>query len=278
MEERTGRAWVEVLYSPYWTAIFTRLAREKFGRLGDPAELAADARQKFSLRLAQIEAPLDRAYILVAFKHALVDVFREQQGRREPRQWLRAYGSLGARLFDLYCLLRLTLAEILDALRRDSEFSQHPEAEAAKVRLLLREMDRRQECEGRQETLPLGNTGDDDAPLFDPADPGPDPEAAIQAQQAAAIKAWLFGGSWTELPPWRQVDAIPGLGALSLDDEEALVLRGYLAGLTEQRVGELLGGLSVRQVRYRRQTAVDKLRAVLRAAGIAFDELMPPET
>jgi hypothetical protein len=290
MAEHQVKDWIGLLYSPYWTRIFNRLARERYGRFTDGAELAGDARQKLAMRLSRLVEtegvrPLTDSYVLVSFKHALVDVFRERHGRPEPRQWLRAFGPLGKRLYELYCLLGLRLDEILDALSSDPELADSTTAQPEQVRYLLREMDRQQECVNRAAETPLnpdGGDADEAQPRVDPPDPADGPDASLASRQAEVLRALLFSGRGDDAPPLaeplvRRLAAIlrrAGGEGMSLDDEEAFVLRGFLGGLTEQRVGELLGGLTVRQVRYRRQTAIDKLGRLLRRAGIGLDELM----
>jgi hypothetical protein len=287
MSPKTAHDWIADLYRPHWTARFERLARERYGRYTDAAELAADARQKLALRLAGLTAEdggraLTDGYLLVAFKHALIDCYRERRGRPEPRQWLRAYGPLGRRIFELYCLTRQRFDEVLTALRADPELAAHPAVNPAQVQDLLREIDRRQECAGREE-VSLNQDDPDAGPTLDPPAPGDSPEAALARRQAEALQALLFTSGYTGAsePLFARLAALladSGGTGLSLDTEEAFILRGFLADLTERRIGELLGGLSVRQVRYRRQGALAKLARLVHQAGIGLDDLLPQET
>ncbi|WP_200345485.1 hypothetical protein [Halochromatium glycolicum] len=61
---------------------------------------------------------------------------------------------------------------------------------------------------------------------------------------------------------------------LVLSDEELFILRCFQDPIPERRVGEMLGGLSVRQVRYRRQQALAKIKRYLSANQITLDDLL----
>lgn len=280
-DDDTASAWARTIYTSDWTAVFHRLAREKYARLVDHRELAEDARQRLAMRLAALgerdaSPRLRGGYIFVAFKRALVDAFRDIMGRQEPRQWLKDQGPLGERLFDLYCLMHLSPAEVLTALHEDSELQAAGLPAPELIRGLLAEMDRRQECAGRpRDTVSLHADANAEQRPPDLPAVGADPAELLEQEQVDALRGLLFGDPLTALPEPLSLrirnafDA--GDGAL-LDDEQLLILRCQREGIPERRIGELLGGLSVRQVRYRRQQALERLRAVLARAGMRAED------
>lgn len=294
MEEHKADVWQRAIYAPYWTRIFYRIGREKYGRSTDGESLAEDARQRLALSLDRLVTRPDnpnplltRGYILTAFRNALVDAFRELHGRPAPRQWLVDLGALGLRLFDLYCLMRLRFQEILETLRGDAEFAhlfdlQQGQAEA-RVTEVLREMLRRRECAGHPVELVSLHTSpggeDDDLPDIDPPTDDPGPQARLENAQVEWLRGLLYGAPMDKLSGVlgeRLREALGRLGnkRLHLEADEAFILRCFRDGIPERRVGELLGGLSVRQVRYRHEGAIAKLQELLRSAGISYEDLL----
>ena len=87
---------------------------------------------------------------MVSFRNAVTDVHRRKFGRGNPRAWLRAFGELGRRLFELYCLARVRRKEVLETVNTEfsalSEFSVKNRAAE-----LLNEMDQRGECVGKSQ-------------------------------------------------------------------------------------------------------------------------------
>lgn len=282
MDEQTAIAWTQAIYSSDWTKIFISQARARYAGMTDHEALAEDARQRLAMSLTALgqrepTRMLRRGYIFVAFKRALVDVFRELVGRQQPRKWLKDLGQLGERLFDLYCLMRLRIDEILAALREDAELQGIIAVSKADVRAILAEMDRRRECEGRPREI-LSLDADPDMPNLTRAIslPSADPAEVVDRGQASVLRLVLVGGSLRSLAaPLRerltQALTMPN-GDPLLDDEEFFILRCLRDGITEQRVGEMLGGLSVRQVRYKRKKTIDALRAALHAAGLSAED------
>lgn len=273
------------LYSSRWSAIFTRLAADRYGRITDPYQLMEDARQQVALAIdrrlkaGEGEALSDN-YVLIAFKNAMTDLYRRRHGRMQPRAWLVALGSLGQLIFLHYCIGRLPRGEVLASLRADPELAFDP-PDPTRVKALLDEMDRVRECEHRrpQEESIFGEEG----LALDPPDER-SPESHLIREQGLAIQALLFQGAGGDMPSIRafisRIEAVrTHLGQrVELDDEQRFILHASLAGdLTEKRMGQLLGGLTVRQVRYRREQALEKLSLLLRAAGIDSEALLSPE-
>ncbi len=276
--------WVKALYGPRWTAILTRLAATRYGQMTDAVQLMEDARQQLALSLdrrqksADAGLSLSSAYIMTAFNNAMIDLHRQRSGRPEPRAWLKAFGKLGLWLYALYCLEGLGRREVLVQIQADSD---QDSVEEHKLRAVLDEMDRRRECDG---------AGRREQPLEDergkPLDisSGHTPEQQLMREQGLAIQARLFLQSSADFSSAQGLmSRMQGLqsgqeNALALDDEQRFILQATLAGdLTEERMGELLGGLSVRQVRYRRQQALEKLGQWIRAAGLSLEDLLPDE-
>lgn len=289
MEEQTATAWLEAIYAPRWFRIFSRMSAEKYGAVTDPNDLAEDARQKLANSLARLSERdltrlLSRSYILVAFKNALVDAFRERYGRAEPRKWLKDLGAIGGRLFDLYCLMRLGIEEILAALRRDSEYAppcvDFPDLEQ-QVRAILQEMDRQRECEGHPGVMePLAGGTDDSADeepaRLDPPTTALGPEARWERERRETLTEILYGSPLTTTLRQRIGEQVTPLGGqpLHLTDEQAFILRCAREGLTEARIGQLLGGMTARQVRYRRDEAIKQLRTLLENLGLRYEDFV----
>jgi hypothetical protein len=271
------------LYNPRWTALLRRISQRQYGHLTDAHQLMEDARQQLALGLERrlrdsAFEPTD-SYLIVAFKHALTDVMRARYGRPEPRAWLKAFGLLGRWLFERYCLEGRTQPEILQAAIAEPALAQHSTDD--QIRQLLWEMDRVQECEGqRGQEYPLH---DEDGQVLDiPVDASP--ERQLMEEQRLALQARIFQHSQAGLQAARglisHIDSLLGQAGerLRLDDDQRFILQASLDGeLTEERMGQLLNGLSVRQVRYRRQQALEKLRELLDKAGIRLDDLLPED-
>ncbi len=283
MKDTTTESAVRSLYSGRWTRCFVGIATRAFGRSVDAQALSEDARQRLAIRLSRLgaaEAPrLSDAYILVAFKHALIDAYREFVGRPVPRKWLRELGALGVRLFELRCLLRLPQSDVLAALRQDPMLAKESAVDEAEVRRLLNEIERRQECQGHaSERVSLDVPKQDGQGVPEPADSGADPAEHAARDQADTLRRLLYGEAAAKLAPGarRRPEQLyeRGQPSLPLDDQEYFILRCFRDGVPDQRVGDLLGGLSVRQVRYRRQQALDMVRRCFAKAGITLDDLL----
>ncbi|QFY88186.1 hypothetical protein D5125_01120 [Magnetovirga frankeli] len=274
---------IDALYSPRLSAIFTRLAQQRFGTLTDAHQLMEDARQQLALglerRLRDSDFEPTDSYLIVAFKHALTDVMRARFGRPEPRAWLKAFGPLGRWLFERYCLEGRAQPEIIQAALEEPSLAQLTTED--QIRQLLWEMDRVQECEG-----PRGqeySLHDEDGQVLEiPVDASP--ERQLMEEQRLALQARIFQHGQASLQAARglisHIDSLLGQAGerLRLDDDQRFILQANLDGeLTEERMGELLNGLSVRQVRYRRQQALEKLRELLDKAGIRLDDLLPED-
>lgn len=283
-ERRTAGDWIHAIYTEDWTKRFFGLAKKAFSNITDSDSLAEDARQRLAIRLSRLDARGDRRdltapFVIVAFKRALVDAHRDIFGRPEPRHWLRELGDLGARLFELHCIMRLSRSEIMEALDDDSPDNWSCEQDEKQIMDILKEMDRRRECNGRtSERVSLDVTDTDGRPMLDPVDETQSPAEQAAQEQAHALRRLLFGETSEHLHDTlvERISALQDEAAhsLALDDEERFILRCFCERIPETRVGELLGGLSVRQIRYRRQTATDKLRALFSASRLSLDDLL----
>jgi hypothetical protein len=146
------------------------------------------------------------------------------------------------------------------------------------IRKTLWEMDRVQECQvqrGREHGL-----HDDEGNLLD-IPSSVDPEQQLMEEQRLALQARLFMSTDMAMLQVHGVfarmdQALERSGAmLELDDDQRFILQATLDGVhTEERMGQLLGGLTVRQVRYRRQQAIDKMRKLLEASDIQLSDLV----
>ncbi|MBU0499284.1 MAG: hypothetical protein KJ558_09435 [Gammaproteobacteria bacterium] len=283
MNDAKAGDWISRLYSDRWTALLTRLAIDKYGHITDPHQLMEDARQQLAISLdrkSREAAPvlLSSSYILVAFKNSMTDLNRQRSGRVGPRAWLKAFGGLGSYLFEQYCLGRRSRGDILKDLRRDTGLYSLGASEE-QVAGLLDEMDREGECES-QRRHEQSIHDEDGAPMDIPN--AITPEFELMREQSLGIQALLFQGISTgDFKAVKAfVERIAGarqrLGkGYAIDDDQYFILQSTLTGvLTEQRIGELLGGLTVRQVRYRREQALKVLESLLREAGIDLDELI----
>ena len=166
-----AKSWLNEIYSRRWAAIFRNYCNRKFANLTDPEALMEDARQILAMTLHRMienedSSSLSEGFIMTSFRHAVTDCHRKKYGRGEPRAWLKAFGDLGKRLFELYCLAKMKRMEVLESvdseLSTSSEVSVKPQAEE-----LLNEMDHRRECAGKgmQETsLQVGNDEDVEIP------------------------------------------------------------------------------------------------------------------
>lgn len=274
--------WLQEIYSSRWTARFRRYCAEKFSRFTDPDQLMEDARQHLALSLQRTrergaDTPLSDGYIMVAFRNAVTDQHRRQSGRAEPRAWLKAFGRLGQRLFELYCLARYGRAEVIAALESDPELKRQS-LTPQQASELMNEMDQRGECEGksyREESL--FNEAGHALEVPDYASP----EQALIEAQSQALQAYLFGSQGADYSEIRHLvhriqDASGQLPErLELDDDQRFILQATLSGqLTEAEMGALLNGLSVRQVRYKRQKALEKMKMRLEKLGLGLDELL----
>lgn len=223
------------------------------------------------------EDPLTEGYIMVAFRHAVTDLHRQYSGRAEPRSWLKAFGRLGQVLFELYCLARHGRADVITALASDPELVREP-VSADQARTLLDEMDQRGECDGK---------GHKEEPLFNQAGEPievphlADPERVLIEAQSEALQSYLFrsqSGNFKGIQHLvlRLQEARCQLhDRLELDDDQGFILQATLSGqLTEAEMGKMLGGLSVRQVRYKRQKALEKMKTLLQKVGLGLEELL----
>lgn len=284
MADGTAQPMVQALYSKAWTRVFLRLTREAFGRMTDPQALAEDARQRLAMSLSRLEAAgesrrLSRAYIFIAFKRSLVDAYRELAGRPTPRKWLRELGEIGERLFELRCLMRLTDSEVLAALGDDPCPNGAESVDEAEVRRILHEMDSRRECDGRaSEFVPLDGVDADGRPIVEPIAKDQDPADCLARNEALALRRLLYGASTDALPAALRERLeklrMNGQPTIDLSDEEAFILRCFRDQIPERRVGELLGGLTVRQIRHRRQRALERMAQCLAAAEITLEDLL----
>lgn len=284
MTEPPGTAddWLREIYSSRWSAKFRRYCVEKFARFTDPVELMEDARQQLALSLQQrteqgIESKLTPGYIMVAFRNAVTDLHRQRSGRAEPRAWLKAFGRLGQALFELYCLARLRRPEVLSRLKADPDLRREP-FNPEQTNSLMDEMDQRGECEGkgfREEPLVRESGETVEVPCYR------SPEEELIEAQTHALHAYLFrqdAGSLEDVrhlvSRFEEVRRLVGQ-RLELDDDQGFILHATLSGqLSEAEMGQLLGNLSVRQVRYKRQKALEKLKKFLQQAGLGLDELV----
>jgi hypothetical protein len=240
-----------------------------------------DARQILAMALHRMienkdSSSLSEGFIMTSFRHAVTDCHRKKYGRGEPRAWLKAFGDLGKRLFELYCLAKMKRMEVLESvdseLSTSSEVSVKPQAEE-----LLNEMDHRRECAGKamQET-PLQGGSDEDVEIPDRNNP----EDELQASQVVALRAYLFGDlgcSYQGIEHVvekmeRIVDSLSGVR--EFDDDQRFIIHATLSGkLTEKQIGELLD-LSVRQVRYKRSKTLDLIKIMTKKAGIVLSDLL----
>ena len=280
MDDAEG--WLLAIYSSRWTARFRRYCSDRFSRFTDPEQLMEDARQQLALSLQRsrergADTPLTEGYIMVAFRNAVTDLHRRQSGRAEPRAWLKAFGRLGQVLFELYCLARQRRTEVIATLETDLELMRQS-ITSQQAGELMNEMDQRGECEGK---------GHREVPLFDEASEPlevphhADPEQELMEAQSQALQAYLFrgqGGSYSGVQHLVQriQDACGKLRErVELDDDQRFIIQATLSGqLTEAEMGRLLGGLSVRQVRYKRQKALEKMKTLLEKLGLGLEELL----
>ncbi|QFY88496.2 hypothetical protein D5125_02810 [Magnetovirga frankeli] len=284
---RNAGQLITEIYGDRWSAIFANYCREKFSHLTDPFQLMEDARQLVALSLERkhqtdSEAQLSDGYVMMAFRNAVTDLNRQLSGRAEPRAWLKAFGRLGQVLFDLYCLAKKGRTEILAELSSDIELATS-KIDVSRAGALLDEMDQRQECAGKGRVNQ--SIHDDEGTVVDiPSHKTPEQE--LMEIQRAGLQAYLFRQeSQVDLEVISHfVARIESLreqlrDRLELDDEQSFILHATLSGeLTEQEIGRQLGGLSVRQVRYRRQQALDRMRMLLEKAGIGMDEIIYEES
>ena len=241
-----------------------------------------DARQYLALSLQRrleqdADVRLAEGYIMVAFRNAVTDLHRQQSGRAEPRAWLKAFGRLGQLIFELYCLARYGRADVIAALQSDPELQRQP-LTRQQAGELMNEMDQRRECVGkgqREESL-FTAAGE---PLEIPQHANPE-QALIEAQ-SQALQAYLFGNGGAAFSDIRHLvgriqDACAKLPKrLELDDDQRFILQATLSGqLTEAEIGKLLDGLSVRQVRYKRQMALETMKTLLHGLGLSLDDLL----
>jgi hypothetical protein len=268
---------VEDLYGPKWTAVFTRLAASKYGHMTDPVQLMEDARQQMALsverRFSEGHNAFSDAYLVTAYKHSLIDAFRSRSGRPGPRSWLKAFGDLGRWLYERYCLQGCSRSEI----QADASVPQDYAAE--QLTALLDEMDRVRECEtARRAEYSL----EDEAGANRLQAAEPTPEQQLAREQAEAIQANLFQSGLINMDSIRHFQqqlrelASEEAEGFRLDNDQVFIIQATLDGkLTETRMGELLGGLSVRQVRYRRQKAIETMAEWLNRRGLELSDLLP---
>lgn len=277
--------WLREIYSSRWTARFRRYCAEKYARFTDPEQLMEDARQHLALSLQRMaergtETSMTDGYMMVAFGNAVTDLHRRQSGRAQPRAWLKAFGALGQLLFELYCLARYQRADVIAAIETEPTLNrQRPTAKQASE--LMTEMDQRGECDGkghREESLFNDSGQAHDVPHH------ATPERELIQAQSDALQAYLFRREDADLAGVRHVveriqTASGTLGEpLQLDDDQRFILQATLSGqLTEAEMGQLLGGLSVRQVRYKRQKALERMKALLKKLGLGLEELLGDE-
>ncbi len=277
--------WQREVYTSRWSAIFTRYCADKFAWVTDPVQLMEEARQQLSLSLHRKNEKGDsfapsEGYILVAFKHAVTDVLRKEYGRGEPRAWLKTFGVLGQRLFQLYCLARQRRTAVLEVL--ENEFSDGPGDKVTRqAKELLNEMDRRQECQGKSMKKTSLESNDDESSQI--AGHG-DPETDLQVTQAQALRAYLFREPGSSLEAVghlvekieSMVDGLPD--TCTLDDQQRFIVHATLTGeLTEQQIGRLLE-LSVRQVRYKRKKSLEVVGKIIRKIGLDLADLLDEST
>lgn len=274
--------WLREIYSSHWSARFRRYCTQKYARFSDPEQLMEEARQDLALSLQRAvargdAASMTEAYVMVAFRNAVTDLNRRQNGRAEPRPWLKAFGRLGQLLFELYCLARYRRADVIAAIETDPSLQrQRPTAQQAHE--LMTEMDQRGECEGK---------GRREESLFDDSGEAHDipyhatPERELMDAQSEALQAYLFRreeGTFSSIQHLveRIQSARGGLQEpLQLDDDQRFILHATLSGqLTEEEMGRMLGGLSVRQVRYKRQKALESMRMLVERLGLGLEELL----
>jgi hypothetical protein len=281
-----AQCWVQALYSKKWTDIFHRLAKKLFGDVVDTKELAEDARQLLAMKLSRIEAEEDSSgrsdgYLLVSYKYALVDAHRALFGRAKPRKWLSDLGAIGKRLFQLRCIERLSVRDVIAKVHDELSSLRDSSVSETQVREILQEMDRRHECErlaGKQ--VSLDDTHDDEQPVIDePSAPeNENPEERAARDQAVELQQLLFGPTPERLTPAvrKRLENLQRKSGTSLllDDEECLILQYFCNEMPEGRVGELLGGISVRQVRYRREQALEKIKRFFADCDLSLDDLI----
>jgi len=282
MDEKIN--WLQEIYSERWTAQFRKYCASKFALFTDPGQIMEDARQKMALSLQRrmdrgVDKPLTDGYIMVAFRNAVTDIHREASGRAEPRSWLKAFGRFGTLLFELYCLARNRREDVIGRLQSEPEV-RNGALTPHKINDIMNEMDARKECEGkghREESIfnEAGETQD----VEDKANP----EQELIEEQSNALQAYLFRSEPGDYQAIQHlVNAIHNAQQklpkhLEIDDDQRFILHATLSQqLTESQMGDLLGGLTVRQVRYKRQKAIEALGSLLKSLNLSLEDLLTP--
>jgi DNA-directed RNA polymerase specialized sigma24 family protein len=275
-----------LIYQPDWQSRFHHLTQQKYGHLGDADSLMEDARQLLAMRLqslsdAESVPSFSAAYIQTSFSRCLVDVIRQRHGYPRPSIWLSSQGEIGELLFDLMCLRRYDRAQILAQVQQLIT----PVPEQEQVISLIREMESRKSCQGKHREMRSIDDGEDRS-----QDSLKSAEALIDAKQPVDSK------SKDELAVVIENLMTAGLGAdqqscsalaqaliqqrqllgksVQLSDDEAFTVRGkYMHALTHEEMASILG-LNERQVRYLIKKGLEKIRVLLKAAGISIEDLL----
>jgi len=263
---------VASLYSGKWEGRFVGYLSNKYGRNTDLHELMEDARQIVAHGLHQQKSkgkgPFSDAYIFTSYKHAVVTVVRQQSGRLRPRKWLLAFGTVGEWLYTLYCIEKMSRSEILEKNYKDFLL------DTDQILEIINEMDAKQECVDRTQISLIDDKGQNIEVAV-----GSTPEEELILAQSLSLQALLFNHGGLNLSLAKKFLGRLGeidkqvIDALQLDDDERFILLSTIQEFTDERIGELLG-FSVRQIRYRRQIALEKLADLLVRIGVELKDLL----
>lgn len=288
MSQMTPCDWINEIYSNYWGDLFTRIATRKYARILDAEQLMEDSRQQLGITLSnrcknpkEAGKTLSAAYISATFKSRMIDVVRSRQGKPTPRKWLLAHGEIGSLLFELICLLHLSIAEILG----DSEASTADplimETPRELVLYIVNEIQHQRECDRWERNEVSIHAGDDDdSPAIDLAAELGDPQQAESGLEITEriINILLWGGL---SPGHGNIRAFAEQMAayreefgskVQLSDEQVFILRArYLEDISDESAAKVVG-MTVRSLRYERKKALDTLKLLVAKCDIELPE------
>ena len=274
--------YLEAIYSEKWTKHFVGICRSKYSNVTDPIDLMEEARQKLALSFSMstnktMSEEISDGYISVSFRNAVIDILRKKIGRVTASPWLRAL-KFGQMIFELYCLRGFSRYEVIRSLltgmaAKEGNLSEHQLGE------VITEMDKKNECtQKKRENISL-NDENSDIPAASLAT-NDTPDTTYQVEQAEALISYIFqSGSVDNFSDARELaKLLVGLREkgiqIDLDGDQKFILHATLAGkITEAEMGKALR-LSVRQVRYKRETAKNIISKTLTRLGVELGDLM----
>lgn len=270
-------------FTQTWIAYYTaETARFFYHTDIDADDASQDAQEKLMMRLQSVtRSDFNDAYVRTAFRNILKDLYRHHFGRVRPPVWVNRLGAVWVRIFELFCLQRLPVADIHASLPALAEAGSGKSMSLEHVEQAVQQLRNEQACPKRRpQQVSLHGQNDDNDTAMDLPDQEHEPVNRLLQSELASLLRGLFdvdandsgGHALVTLTDKVRTHWHDIIGELTISDDERLMLRLVYQENESINAAARILGVPAHQVRRPLARVLERIRDTFQKYGLELED------